>query len=115
MSARFEAALVAGLAWLVADSVPNFNVEPFCRAVAMRAAPIGDKDICLEKEREARDQLVQHWSRFAPADKAYCERLATIGGDPTYTELLTCLELRQEARHLREKQEGTTGVLPRDR
>jgi hypothetical protein len=115
MFARFEAALLAGLAWLVADSVPTFNVEPFCRAVASRAAPVGDKDICLEKEREARDQLVRHWSEFLPADKAYCQRLATTGGDPTYTELLACLELRREARMLREKEEGTTAISPRDR
>jgi hypothetical protein len=115
MVPRFEVALLVGLARLVADSVPTFNVEPFCRAVASRAAPVGDKDICLEKEREARDQLVQNWWQFPPADKAYCQRLATIGGDPTYTELLTCLELQQDARRLREKQEGTTGVSPRDR
>ena len=63
MFARFEAALLAGLTWLVADSVPTFNVEPFCRAVASRAAPAGDKDICFVEEREARDQLVQQWSR----------------------------------------------------
>ena len=115
MFVRFEAALLAGLTWLAADSVPTFNVEPFCRAVASRAAPAGDKDICLAEEREARDQLVQQWSRFDPADRIYCERLATTGGDPTYTELLTCLELQRDARNLQEKQEGTTGISPRRR
>jgi hypothetical protein len=88
---------------------------PFCRAVASRAAPAGDKDICFVEEREARDQLVQQWSRFDPADRIYCERLATTGGDPTYTELLTCLELQRDARNLREKQEGTTAISPRSR
>jgi hypothetical protein len=115
MFARFETALLAGLVWLTADSVPTFNVEPFCRAVASRAAPVGDTDICLEKEQEARDQLVQQWLQFLPADKAYCERLATTGGDPTYTELLTCLELRRDARNLREKEQGTTGISPSNR
>jgi predicted nucleic acid-binding protein len=82
--------------------VPRFNVEPFCHALASRAAPAGDKDICLAEEREAREQLVQQWS-------------ATTGGDPTYTELLTCLELQRDARTLREKQEGTTAISPRSR
>jgi hypothetical protein len=109
MFLRFEAALLASSVWLVADSVPTFNVEPFCRAVASRAAPVGDKDLCLEKEREAREQLVQHWSQFLPADRAYCHQLTTTGGDPIYTELLTCLELRRDARNLREKQEEMTG------
>ena len=44
---------------VAADRVPAFNVEPFCRAVAMRAAPVGDKDVCLRQEQEARDQLVR--------------------------------------------------------
>jgi hypothetical protein len=56
-----------------------------------------------------------HRLERAPADKAYCQRLATTGGDPTYTELLTCLELRREARMLREKEEETTAISPRDR
>jgi hypothetical protein len=115
MFARFEAALLAGLTWLAADSVPTFNIEPFCRAVASRAAPVGDEKICLQEEREARDQLLQRWSQFPPADKIYCERLATTGGDPTYTELLTCLELQRDARNLREKQEETTAISPRSR
>jgi len=38
---------------VAADRVPAFNVEPFCRAVAMRAAPVGDKDVCLRQEQEA--------------------------------------------------------------
>ena len=42
------------------------------------------------------------------ADRSFCQRLATTGGtSPTYTELLTCLELQRDARNLREQ--GTTG------
>ena len=118
MSARFEVVLLAGLTWLATDSVPTFNTEPFCRVVASRAASVADKEICLREERQARDELVQRWSQFPPGDKAYCERLASIGGDPTYTELLTCLELRQEARRLREEDEQkreTTGASPSHR
>ena len=33
----------------------------------------------------------------------------TIGGDPIYTELLTCLELQRDARMLREKERATEG------
>jgi len=80
MFARFEAALLAGLTWPVADSVPTFNVEPFCRAVASRAAPAGDKDICLVEEREARDQLV-----VATHSAVYVES----GADLAAIEILT--------------------------
>jgi hypothetical protein len=109
MFLRFDAVLLAGSLWLAADDVPTFNVEPFCREIASRAAPVGDADICLRQEREARDQLVKEWGQFPAADRAYCQELHTVGGDTTYTELLTCLELQRDARNLREKERGTVG------
>ena len=98
---------------VAADRIPTFNVEPFCRAVASRAVPVGDASICVRKEMEARDQLAREWTQFAPADKSHCVQLSTIGGDPTYTALLTCLELQRDARNLREKESGTTGLRPK--
>ena len=53
------------------------------------------------------------------ADQEALRPLPEAGPKPTYTELLTCLELRQDARRLREedeeKQEGTTRASPRRR
>jgi hypothetical protein len=89
----------------VADRVPTFNVEPICRDVASRAAPIGTMDTCMKTEEAARAQLMREWSQFAPADKSHCLQLSTLGGEPTYTELLTCLELDTEARNAMEKDE----------
>jgi hypothetical protein len=64
----------------------------------------------LRKEREAREQLQREWARFHPGDRVHCLRLSSLGGEPTYTALLTCLELEREARNLRGRQEqGTTG------
>ena len=84
-----------------ADPVPNFNVEPHCRDVAAMAAPLGDPAICLRHENEARDALARQWASFPDGDKALCLRRATLGGVPTYTALLTCLELERDARALR--------------
>ena len=110
MFPSFDAGIFTAVAILLAaDSVPAFNVEPFCRAVAMRAAPVGDEDVCLRQEQEARDQLVRQWTQFPLADRSYCEQLTRTGSDPTYTELLTCLELRRDARNLRERERGTMG------
>ena len=58
---------------------------------------------------EAKDQLAKEWTQFAAADKSHCLQLSTIGGDPTYTELLTCLELERDARRLRERDRETIG------
>jgi hypothetical protein len=110
MFPSLDAGVATAIVLLVAaDSIPVFNVEPFCRAVATRAAPVGDKDVCLRQEHEARDQLVRQWAQFPAADRSYCEQLARIGSDPTYTELLTCLELQRDARNLRERERGTMG------
>ena len=109
MFLMFDAVLVVGSVWLAADGVPTFNVEPFCREVARRAAPVGDVNVCPRQEREARDQLAKDWNTFTSEDRTSCSTLATMGGDPTYTELLTCLELQRDARNLREKEQGTAG------
>jgi len=109
---QFDTALLAAAVSLAAamslaaDRVPVFDVEAHCRDVAMRAAPVGEAEICLRKERTARDQLARQWARFAAADKAHCLELARMA-EPTYTELLTCLELARDARNLRER--STTG------
>lgn|SRR5262249_20087329 len=110
MFALLHAALLATSLWPVADSVPAFDIEPYCRAVAARAAPVGDADICIRQEGQARDQLTREWPQFPAADKSFCQRLATTGGtSPTYTELLTCLEPERDARNLREREGETTG------
>ena len=94
---------------LVADRVPSFDVASHCRSVASQATPVGDPLACLREEQEARAQLVAQWTQFPAADQSYCRELTTRGGEPTFTELLTCLELRREARRLREKEKETTG------
>jgi hypothetical protein len=84
------------------DRVPSFNVEPACRAAAERARPAGDAQACIRLEQGARDELVRRWREFARTDKQHCIEVVTMAGHaPTYTELLTCLELAHEARKLR--------------
>jgi hypothetical protein len=47
--------------------------------------------------------------QFTSADKSHCLRLATLGGEPSYADLLTCLELERDARNLREKEGNAAG------
>jgi len=89
------------LVFAVADGVPTFNIQPGCRAAS--DGTVGFKvtrDACLRSEREAREQLVKQWNAFPAADRASCVALSTTGGDPTYTELITCLEMRRDVRKL---------------
>jgi hypothetical protein len=97
-------AIQLAIAVAVVDRVPNFDVEPACRAAAERAKPVGDLQACLRLEQQARDELAQKWPEFSGGDKEHCVSVSTMARHaPTYTELLTCLELALEARKAREK------------
>jgi hypothetical protein len=83
------------------DRVPKFNIEPICREVAGRAGAPHYKETCLRKEREALEQLRQKWTAFRASDRSYCTQLASLGGVPSYVELLTCLDMAQSAARAR--------------
>jgi hypothetical protein len=86
---------------LTANRMPEFNIEPSCRAVAKDSvAPNSDADACKRDELTARDKLNDQWKQFTPAQRAYCVSLTELGGSPSYVELLTCLELAKAAKGL---------------
>jgi len=98
------AILLLGSASLaVAQGVPKINIEPSCRAAAKGSGGLTqDFDSCRRSEEAARDILVKQWKNFRAADRDSCYRLTTTGTPGTYTELLTCVEMRRDARELRE-------------
>ncbi len=99
---------------LVADTVPKFNVEPSCRAVALGEAGVTrDVQSCLADENSAREELVKQWSQFSAADRARCTALAQMAGEPSYVQLFECLDLNREAAKERESEkQRTTGQNP---
>jgi len=91
----------------VADSVPNFNIEPVCQGIAVQGGMnyrdttvAQSKQDCINSEREVRLQLIKQWSTFSAADKRDCVNESTMGGESSYTELLTCLEMARDVRKL---------------
>ena len=80
---------------------PRSTSAPTCRAAAQGSVGLQqDYDSCRKSEEGARDILVQHWSSYLAADRGSCYRLTTTGTPGTYTELLTCLEMKRDARKL---------------
>ena len=79
------------------DSVPRIDPAPSCRAASRAGNLEADMKNCLREEQAARDQLVKEWSSFRAADRASCVELSTVGGEPSYVELLTCLEMAKAA------------------
>jgi len=78
---------------------PNFDVGPSCRAAAPQVAITNRIQGCMEAEQAAREQLVKRWTNFNSADRSSCVG-TVMDFEPTYTELLTCLEMASDARKL---------------
>lgn len=102
------ATMAGGLALAAVDGVPAFSVEPSCRAAAQQASSPNDVSVCRNTEQKARDEIQRQWQQLNAADKAQCVTAATVGGTPTYTELLTCLEMARDVRQSRGKGQPTT-------
>ncbi len=103
-------ALVLGAHLLmpVSDSVPTLNVNQVCTGIAQQGGvsfhdtdTSEEKKNCLDSEQSTRDQLVKEWSSFSQSDKISCTNEARMGGDSSYTELITCLEMARDVRNLK--------------
>lgn len=93
-------ALGATLLHAVADNVPTLNVEPGCRAAAKMGDSLSlDATLrqCLADEKSARNQLEKQWTQFSPALRQRCIATTETGGDPSYVEVLVCLQMGQDA------------------
>ncbi len=101
-------ALVTQLTVTVADSVPQFNLEPVCRGIAQQGglnlepnqSVRNDYKSCLSSEMAIRRQLVKQWSTFKASNKANCIDQSSAGGLASYTGLLTCLQMAEDASKL---------------
>jgi hypothetical protein len=86
---------------LAADPVPKFDTGPSCRSAGASAVmATRDAAACERDESTARDTLEKEWRQFTLSDQARCVRLVTLGGGPSYVELLTCLEMAKQVREL---------------
>jgi len=105
----------AQLTLAIAEQVPTIDVMPSCRAGASSGLALSqDVDSCVRSENAARDELAQHWSEFPQADRTSCLQLTTTGSSGTYTDMLTCLEIKRDARKIpKEPGLGAVGQSPR--
>ena len=104
--------LGAHLAVPASDSVPTLNVEQVCQGIAQQGGVTfhdpqiaQEKKDCLDSEQAIRDELGKQWSKFNATDKVACTNESRMGGDSSYTELLTCLEMARDVRALRAESE----------
>jgi hypothetical protein len=107
----FPSALVLTLGGtlLVADGVPALNVESGCRAAAKMGDSLSlDTSLrqCLADEKSARDELEKQWTQFSPVLREHCVATTKTGGNPSYVEVLVCLQMGRDAAQMEKSLDG---------
>jgi hypothetical protein len=87
------------------DQYPTLNVAPVCHGITEQSdleagLRQGSFDQCLQGEQVDRETIIKEWSTFSADDRRHCVAEATMGGDSSYTDLLTCLEMARDVREL---------------
>ena len=90
---------------LAADRVPQLDFTLSCKSAgtgSLMGPSAGTRNAqsCEQDERDARNKLDQVWTSYAAPERDRCTRLSTLGGSPSYVELLTCLEIAKAAQQL---------------
>jgi hypothetical protein len=96
--AAFLALFLAHTALAVAAQPPELDIKATCR----RAQPLSGGEqsayqTCMNDELAAQQELTKKWSAFKSGPQAVCTQSTKNGGAPSYVELITCLELNQQA------------------
>ena len=94
----------------VPDKFPVIEVEQVCQGIAEQGGvTFHDPEIahtkkdCLDSEHAIRDELMKIWKSFDASDRTHCTSELTMGGESSYTELFTCLEMARDVRKLHEE------------
>jgi hypothetical protein len=92
------------------DDIPTLDVNLVCHGIALQGELEAglqrtNFEQCVKSEQDTREQLKKEWSTFTTPDKSDCVALAKSGGEPSYTELFTCMEMARDVRKLHEDQQ----------
>jgi hypothetical protein len=95
------------------DDIPTLDVNPVCRGIASQGeleAGLQQTSFqqCLQSEQAVRDEIKKEWSTFSTADKTHCFALARTGGESSYTELITCMEMSRDVRKLHSEADNSS-------
>ncbi|HUB63050.1 MAG TPA: hypothetical protein VL996_01130 [Methylocella sp.] len=86
------------LAEAKSDTVPVLNIKPSC--LEARSFIGNDQNLayqsCMKDESEARAELAKKWAHFKLEDRRDCVAQGATPM-PSYVEILTCLEMSEEA------------------
>ena len=101
------AMIMPGILSARSDDIPTVDVRPVCRGIASQGeleAGLQQTSFqqCVQSEQAVREEIKKEWSTFTTADKTHCVALAKTGGEASYTELISCMEMARDVRKLHE-------------
>jgi hypothetical protein len=117
--------LLGAQAASAADGPPKLNVDTSCGAAGASGVNGRTHDACMDEENTARKTLSDKWGQFSAGQQTRCTGLVSMGGPPSYVELLTCLEMAEQAKKIPDRgllrgpssgaaPAATTGLKPKD-
>jgi len=95
------------------DQYPTLNVAPLCHGITEQSdleAGLRQTsfDQCMQAEQADRETMIKEWSTFSADDRRHCIAEATMGGESSYTDLVTCLEMARDVRDLHSKAKSSS-------
>jgi hypothetical protein len=95
------------------DAFPVLNIVPLCKGIIDQGADslqTGDPAVslkqCLDAEQVDRETMKKEWPTFSAEDRKHCVAEATMGGESSYTDLITCLEMARDVKLLKKSPRG---------
>jgi hypothetical protein len=89
--------LPAAVSRSAAGEVPNFDIRSICSRLSDGFETAAG---CTADEQSARDKLNKVWTKYASTERSRCAELSSEEGLASYVELLTCLEVSDDAKKL---------------
>jgi hypothetical protein len=87
-----------------AEDIPSLDIQRACQGITSRAMGSEENggrrrlfDQCVSSEKLSRYELASRWSNSSVAQRAECIQETNLVETPTYTDLLVCLEIAEDA------------------
>jgi hypothetical protein len=78
-----------------ADGLPTFDIARNCNEETAGSDTGTGNGLrsCTKDKTDAKNELEKRWSQFGAPEKRFCVGESSTGGERSYVELLTCLEM----------------------
>jgi hypothetical protein len=89
------------------DDIPALDVEKTCQGIVSQSSNSTMErhekvsfENCMKSEQDDRALVAKEWPSFSSADKVHCLAVVRSGGEASYTDFITCLEMARDVRKL---------------